>query len=308
MSNSIQDQKNQEQLTAALRHALGIGVGWGAITLAITTLANNADRTKNKEVYEKKLKSYVRARYPEVVPMPTVFNKQVKQLRKEEEEELKALSKTASGSPLERIVQRLVNPIPLKDGEKVSLGSILKAFSSRDVHPLHVPLTAAALLGGSYGGYTLARKYADKTNEVRLKERIERAQKKLDELFIQEYQRTRGLGKEARSAAIQKVHDKMDEIFPTTQSGVDYAMRGAARLYLMYAAGAMALAFAVAKDRTDATDPKRQEREALAAYAKERAMLDQAPILMSPLYTQMVAKEDPTKKKKATASSPFKLI
>ena len=275
---------SDESMQRALKHALGVGLGWATLSFALKTLTDRADEKHTAKKYDKKLQTYMNARYPMVVPATAL-------------ELTQKMAGDTETSVARVLTDRFINPFPVRAQEKVSIpGSFVESLTSKDVHPYHVLMTLAAVLGGTSLGYTMADKAHRKRTEKKLDARTASSRKELDELFLQEYLRTRGRDLDKKASDDKVWHERW---FRQPNDGIiDRTGRGLSRTYLLYAAGAMALAIAVAKKHTDDTDPRRIERKALENYVKERSMLESAPTLMSPGYAAVVGESSRPKSTK----------
>jgi hypothetical protein len=274
-------------MNAALSHAFGVGVGWLTLAYFARTLANKHDDYQVRKEQDKDLKSYIQARYPVIAAPSRPIAPKVKPTEPELLPETVDINdpdaldtseylKTASLRP---IVDRMINPIPVNPHKPFtpsdisgSLTNAAESFTSKDIHPLHLVLTAAAVLGGTAGGYALANSMHRKRSKKKLDNEIADTRNKIDQLFLEEYARTRGIPKTATEKS-ESDHGILGRV-----------LSGTGRSYLLYAAGMFALSYAVSKRSADDADPRRQERKAIENYARNRAILNQAPTLVAPNY------------------------
>jgi len=310
------DELRRSQMDAALNHAFRVGVGWLTLTYLARTLSNKIEDESNRKESDKEIKSYIKARYPTVHNQPLAIKALPKaaELPAEDGEGTvegdTAVKKKAGlfGDTLK--FPSLTMPKVANDDTTNQSGDIKRDFaqagesiwrniSQPGIHRLHMVLTAAAVLTGGAAGYKLAD-FVHKTKTKRkLNAEIDDIRQEMDQVFMDEYARTRGLTKTASNRSFwRRMLDPTAEADPTPTTGSDgvsvrtknslgngYGVFNTiARSYLLYAAGLAALSYSVSKSAFDREDPRRIERKALETYARDRAKAHAAPVLISPGY------------------------
>ena len=269
-----QDERRNEQLARAAKHAAGIGIGWFTMTLLARQLIDRANDIQRGS-YHDKLKDYVNARYlvitPDLSGKPDEASRSLgvpspKVLDELETKSAEEQVKTDDNGPsmVRKVTDRFINPVPVPAGP-VSPKSWLKAFTSGSIHPWHMVLTIAAAMAGVGAGSIISNKLSNKREGDALDTRISTARGQLDQLLAAEYRRTRGLDKTAEEKDTRGIFSK------------SYSM--ATKSWLIYAAGVAALTYAVTKNAMDERDPNRARLKALKEYARTRAIMSGAPQL-----------------------------
>jgi len=128
-------------------------------------------------------------------------------------------------------------------------------------HVGHLALAVAATLAGVYGGTNLAVRAGSKQNTLDIDKRIGTQEQEIADITKAEFDRTRGLTKQAGPTSIG---------------------RSATSMYLLYAAGMMALSYKLMRDKEIESDPRRKRIKDLESLAKDQAKMRKPPILMDP--------------------------
>lgn len=203
-----------------------------------------------------------------------------------------------------KLTDRFINPLPVQPGP-IGLSNIIGSVGNPKVHPAHVVMTLAALLGGGMAGWALSGHLTENAYKRQLDERAKHTRSKIDQLLAEEYARTRGMTKllrkgRAPEAVDGSISDQFYDLTPEDKveqhhEGVEErtleknaeertttgnVVRAIPKMYLLYAALASTLAAGVAKSYMDARDPARARHKMLATYARDRARMKDAPILI----------------------------
>jgi hypothetical protein len=170
---------------------------------------------------------------------------------------------------ISKLKAKLDKPDMDREGEE-SIDSYVKArnlempfgkAATSGRHPMHAALAVAAAAAGLYGGTRLASKSdaAIKTHD--LDAEIGDTERQIADLIKQEYNRTRG------------IEDQQKVAFMDTLKGG----------YGIYAAAALALAYAKAHDYVANSGEDAQKLKALQELAKRKKMLTEEPITINPI-------------------------
>ncbi len=239
--SELNKYKNKQLVRQAGRNLLG----WGGTFFALRMLLGERDKLRNKQG-DKKIRSYLNARYPIVSFDPSLKDNKIEALQREI-----GVDKTA-------------NVVSEGFGQ---VQDFVGMMGRKDRANLHLAATLAASYGGGVLGWKIADKLLDKQRERELDKKIEDNRNEMDKLMYTEYLRTRGLPKTAK-----------DENKHTKPASSLWRALGAA--WWVWAVGSMAIAYRAGKGYMDSTDPNRKRVKELQEIAKSQAKLNENPILI----------------------------
>lgn len=257
------------KLQNALLHSAGVGLGWFTLALLARQLVDVGGRSEDRK-RQQRLAAAVNARYPIFTPD---FN--VKDTAKEQELLNTGIAKESAAAEPEPekkkndgwgLFNKFINPIPMEG--RPSIGKTLSTTAAPQIHPAHIAFTIAAMAAGGLTGWKLSDVMASKRKSEELDKRIAEARNRIDRLFAEEFQRTRGL---------EKTSEDGDYSVPSKLTA------GFSKLYLLYAAGIAAMSFGLSKAYLDSMDNRRERLKDLERYARERARLTGGPVTISGL-------------------------
>jgi hypothetical protein len=240
---------------------------YGTGAFAARTMFNKMNKGPERK-RRAQLKSYLNARYPIISLDPSVGD-----TSEEEEARELGLDKAAFSIP---------------GFGKDPKGGVFDSSMRPPKYAL--ALSTAAVLTGLIGGHRLADTAHEGKKKEELRKQLEEKRNLYEKELLGEYQATR-LGKTAADdtfkvdAASARVPGPMSTGQSTAPSrtiseAVGSAVHGAGQLYWLYAAGALATAYAVGKYKMDELDPNRQRMKTIQQAARRRARAEQAPVFL----------------------------
>ena len=268
-----------------LYHAGTLSLGYGGLGLVLRKMVRSQQKNETRKTVEK-LRAFSAARNPTLSVDPNLDDE-------EQEKELENL-----GTP----------ELPLLKAAQDNPNVISRELAGRH-DPAHLALAAVAVIAASYGGWKLEDYIADREEGEELDTRVSETKNMIDKMVFDEFQRTRGPQKAAALSAVCQCLEKesqtnisLDDLrrnYPASTPAKDYAggehifkgltgfghillhpLRAIETSWWVWAAATFAISYAAAKNFGDKADPNRQRLKEIENIAKERAKVQDAPVLL----------------------------
>jgi hypothetical protein len=277
---------NATAWTGALHHAGGLAVGYGGLGLLVRKVVQSSQESKTQETLQR-LRAFSAARNPTLSIDPDLDDE-------EQEKELENLGipdlpvLKAAGSD----AFKFFNPF----------SRITKREATGDHDPAHMALALSAVIAAGYGGWKLQDYIGDQGREKDRDTRVSNMRNLIDKMLFEEVQRTRLPQKAAAFVAASQFLEKegRDFITSSSQQSKDFSSSGQGgaslgsavgsvvgspirtieTLWWLWATAAFALSYAASKRFADKADPNRVRLKEIENIAKERAKVQDAPVLL----------------------------